>query len=121
MASQNTTEYKIRWFKLSSRKNLTVLTEFVTLFESQKAAAQDVATSNQFANVFVSDLESSGVGRAAANLTRLRSSLLFLFKTPNDVNKANGLYVCKPDGANQTSVVETIQEINVNGCRQLLI
>lgn len=130
--------YTIRWFKLSERKNLTVLHEFDSLSErtrppdEQMNAVIDTPANTDFSssNVFVSELETrelESVHRTASvgALSKLRSTLVFLFKNVNDLDQAAGLYLCKPEfvhngpasfaSSNVLNHLQTIQRVSVNG------
>ena len=112
--------YKIRWFKLNNKKNHTVLNEFGSLSEHQ----QQKITNTDFSNVFISELETREIETTAhktSPMCKVKSSLLFVFKNLNDLNKANGVYLCKPDYIQNDSIpfqlghLESIQEITING------
>lgn len=120
-----TAYYKIRWFKLNDRRNLTVLNEFETIQQQQLKSSTTVSE-----NVFVSDLETREISieSASSRLSKLRSNLLFVFKNVNDLNRANGLYLCKPDFMRRSSAqaanlphsvhlshLQSVQRINING------
>jgi hypothetical protein len=123
--------YKIRWFKLNDRKNFTLLHEFNTIRSKEETPANA-----DFSNVFVNDLDDTSENKpttaaaAAAiapksnyNLNKLKSNLNFMFKNLNDLNKANGLYLCKldrssngmPNNTIQINHLQSVQKITING------
>lgn len=137
--------YVIRWFKLDE-KDWHVLNEYSVDKNKFSLNAEN------FSNIFVKDeSESSSSARAnslfhlndakystVGRSSKLASSLLFRYKNSNEVNMANGVYLCKVDessspdsnkhgsqrtlnhqhadsSASKLKHFQTIQKITVNG------